>query len=183
MLSRFQYCSRFVDMKGDTVMAILVEDTAKIRIAKAGPNKLFGDYDKRQSMKDPELTSIFDRRWNSDLQPAIESAQVCAAEEAKRRLADNQIKYFDPDQEHRTFRLQEMELVAQVQQAKGKSLLTQLWKVKSSDEYLKTLFVNFASEEEREGFRQIATSLGWNDEDLGIQLLRDFMNVVKRSVS
>ena len=75
-----------------------------------------------------------------------------------------------------------MELVAQVQQAKGKSLLTQLWRVKSSDEYPKTLFVNFASEEEREEFRQIADSLGWKDEALGLQLLRDFMNVVKRSI-
>lgn len=163
-------------------MAIFIEDPAKIRIAKAGPNKLFGDYDKRQSMEAAELTSVFDRRWNSDLKLAVEGAEICDAQEAKRRLADSQITYFDPTQEHRTFRLQGMELVAQVQQAKGKSLLTQLWRVKSSDEYPKTLFVNFASEEEREEFRQIADSLGWKDEALGLQLLRDFMNVVKRSI-
>src|SRR5689334_9730523 len=117
LLSHSHHWSCFIDAKGDTAMAILIEDAAKIRIGKAGPNKLFGDYDKRQSMEDRELISVFDRRWNSDLRSAVENAEVCDAEEAKRRLADNQVRFFDPNQEHRTFRLQGMELVAQVQQA------------------------------------------------------------------
>jgi hypothetical protein len=158
-------------------MAISVPDKRKILIAKQGPNKLFGDPDKRQKeFGNQELTDLFDQVWDRILRQAVNHADVCDSKEAPKRLTDMQRKYFDSEQEHRQFRLKDMEFIAQLSTSDGDQYtLTQLWRISSSDINPKTLYITFESVEERERFRRLATKLGWNDEALGLQLVIDYM--------
>jgi hypothetical protein len=161
-------------------MAISVADKRKILIAKQGPNKLFGDPDKRQrEFGNQELLDLFDQVWNRILERAVNQADVCDSKEVPKRLTAMQVKYFDSEQEHRQFRLKEMEFVAQLSPLDNdRYALTQLWRIPSSDINPKTLYVTFETVEQREQFRRLATKLGWNDEALGLQLVIDYMTKV-----
>jgi hypothetical protein len=158
---------------------ISVEDNDKVRIAKAGANKLFEvEYDTRQNMSDQELIELFDGIWPTKIERLILNAEVCEPEEARRRLPDKFHSFIDPQQEHRSFHYRNAEFIAQLlPQDNSQYKLTQLWRVASSDEHPKTLFINFSSVEERERFASLAKSLSSNDEKLGLQLLRNFMNL------
>jgi hypothetical protein len=162
---------------------IEVEDTTKARLAKWGPNKLFGDPDERKALPEPDLERLFDRVWQHELRHAVEEAEPCDPDDALSRLTEREREFFDRDQEHRQFRLPEknIEFVAQLRPvADGTVELTQLWRISSTDLNPKTLYVTFATTKERAAFRQLAAKLGWNDEDLGLQLVKDFMAKVER---
>ena len=89
-----------------------------------------------------------------------------------------------PRQEQRQFRYQEMDFIVQLKQtSENEQELTQLWKIQSGDDHPKTLWVTFDSVEERQEFAAVAHGLGWDDEELGLELLRDFMRKIKRPTS
>ena len=157
-------------------MQITVQMDTKIRIAKSGPVRTFGDYDKRKQMNGEELVALFDHAWATGLEGAMSRSLPCDFEVARARLKGRQQEFLDADEEQRQFRHQEMEFIAQLRPsgAVGKEL-TQLWKVQSGDDYPKTIFVTFETVEERQRFRDIATKLGWHDEQLALSILRDFM--------
>jgi hypothetical protein len=157
-------------------MNIVVQEDTKIRIAKSGPVRTFGDYDKRKQMDDPQLTELFDHAWATGLDEAVSRSLPCDLEVARIRLKGRQQEFLRVDEEQRQFRHQEMEFIVQLRPAgeSGKEL-TQLWKVQSGDDYPKTIFVTFQTVEERQRFRDIAMELGWHDEQLALSLLRDFM--------
>lgn len=159
-------------------MNLTVADETRARLAKYGPNKLFGDYDKRQEMPVEQLVRVFNNAWNDSLAAAVQGSAPCRPEEARRRLSDKEARFFDESQEHREFRLHDrnMEFIVQLRRGpEGSHEVTQLWHIKSTDSHPKTLFVTFESVEEREAFRELARRLGWHDEALGLALLRDFM--------
>ncbi|HAZ46510.1 MAG TPA: hypothetical protein DDW76_01920 [Cyanobacteria bacterium UBA11369] len=158
---------------------IAVEDQDKVRFAKFGANKLFEvEYDTRQNMSDQQLIELFDRLWLTKIERLVLNGEVCEAEEVDRRLLDKFHSFIDPQQEHRSFHYRKAEFIAQLlRQDNSQYKLTQLWRVASSDEHPKTLFINFSSVEERERFASLAKSLRINDEQLGLQLLRNFMNL------
>jgi len=158
---------------------IIVEDKDKVRIAKSGANKLFEvDYDTRKKMTDSQLIDLFDRVWLDKVQRLVINAEVYEFEEVGRRLLDKYHTFIDPQQEHRGFYYRKAEFISQLMpQNNGQYKLTQLWRVASSDEHPKTLFVNFSTVEERNTFSSLAQSLGIDDEELGLKLVRNFMNL------
>jgi hypothetical protein len=162
------------------MMKILVQDPTKCLLARFGPNKLFGDnIDQRRQMDNASAIALFDRVWQEKLSRLVTKADGCDSRDAYERLTHKQREYFDFDQQHRSFRPQDLgaELVAQLRLlSDADAELTQLWRVLSSDTHPKTLFVTFDTVEEREQFRRLAQNLGINDEELGLRLLRDFMN-------
>lgn len=160
---------------------IEVDDSTKTRLARHGANKLYDvDYDERQTMTDPELVGLFDGMWSRGVESLVETGEECSAEEASRRLPDNCHRFIDATQSQRSFRYKKAEFIAQVRTGDGSSTLTQLWRVVSSDTHPKTIFLTFDSVEEREDFAELAESLGWGDEELGLRLLRDFAAVHRR---
>ena len=161
-------------------MTIQVEDEQKVLLAKFGANKLFGDDpDKRQKeMNKDDLIKLFDQIWDSTLKRSVITAEVCDAKEAYDRLStQEQKKYFDFKQQHRQFRLKDLniEFIAQLNSISHANwTLTQLWRVASTDTNPKTLYVTFESVEQRKQFAAIASNLGKTDETLGLQLIMDF---------
>lgn len=151
----------------------------KVRIAKLGANKLFGDPDKRKEMIDNELINLFNEVWTGTLVSNITRAAKCDPNDAYKRLTEREKKFFAFEQEHRQFRLQDfnLEYVVQLEYlAHNEYSLTQLWKIASSDINPKTLYVTFETVDERKRFKNLATKLGFNDEDLGLRLVLDFMS-------
>ena len=162
-------------------MAIAIDSVTKARIVKYGPVRTFVDYDKRQRMNESEMISVFDQAWNAGLQGAVGRSHPCTIDVARPKLKENFRSFLDPRQEQRQFRYQEMDFIAQLKQiSEGEQELTQLWKIQSGDDHPKTLWVTFDSIEERQEFAAVAQRLGWNDEELGLELLRDFMRKIQR---
>lgn len=161
------------------LVMIEVEEQDKIRIAKSGANKLFEvDYDARQKMSDRRLVELFDRVWSKGLERMVSKANTIPPEEVTRRLLDKHHSFVDSVQEHRSFHYQKAEFIAQLQLFEdNRYKLTQLWRVASSDNHPKTLFVTFSSIEERERFSYLAKNLDISDEELGLQLIRNFMEL------
>ena len=159
-------------------MSIKVEEQQKIRFSKWGANKLFGDPDKRKEMSDEELMKLFDRVWTSTLENSITRATVCDPKDAYQRLNEKEKQFFDFEEEHRQFRIQEhnLEYVAQLARLDNNGYsLTQLWRIASSDINPKTLYITFETVDERKHFKTLANKLGFNDEELGLKLVNDFM--------
>lgn len=160
-------------------MPIKIEDQHKIRIAKWGANKLFGDPDKRKNeMSDEQLIKLFDSVWDGILKSAVISADNCDSNEAYERISVKERNFFDFGQEHRQFRLKDLnvEFIAQLESLPdSEQSLTQLWRISSTDINPKTLYVTFETVEERKRFKELANSLGWHDENLGLNLVLDFM--------
>lgn len=160
-------------------MGISVSDSTKHLLARYGPNKLFGnDIDERRELDQAAGITLFDRVWKERLERLIMDAEACDSQEAYPRLTESQQQYFDFDQQHRAFRVKELnaEFIAQLlDHGNGDLELTQFWRVSSSDTHPKTLFVTFESVEAREQFRRVANNLGIHDEQLGLQLCNDFM--------
>lgn len=163
-------------------MQITVQNDTKIRIAKSGPVRTFGDYDKRKQMTDEQLVEVFDHAWAAGLERAVSSRSLpCDFEVARARLKGRQQEFLDINQEQRQFRHQEMEFIIQLTPSEeGGKVVTQLWKVQSGDDHPKTLFVTFPTVEERQRFGAVAAELGWGDEQLGLALLQDFMQKLDR---
>lgn len=161
------------------MIKINVNEQTKSMLARFGPNKLFGDdIDSRKALPNPQAIALFDKIWNGKLLNYIWRADVCPSQDAHDRLTAKQQAFFDFDQEHRSFRPQELgaEFIVQLRNVSDSEMeLTQLWRVLSSDTHPKTVFVTFDTVEEREQFRKPAQNLGMNDETLGLELCRDFM--------
>lgn len=160
-------------------MITTVEREDKVRIARFGANKIFRvDFDERSRMIDDELVKVFDNAWSTFLEQSVTKAEKIEAAEVSRRLLDQYHPYIDDYQEHRTFKRNQAEFIVQLEKIPEDAYrLTQLWRVKSSDEYPKTLFVNFNTIEEIERFRELADSLNKKPEILALQLIRNFMDL------
>lgn len=162
-------------------MSIIVEDKTKVIIVKIGPNKLFGDWDERQKMSDNQRIELFDNIWKAQLKDAINRAVLNSAayrelESAYEKLKDSYQAFFQFDQEHREFQLRGIWFIAQVASLPNNDKeLTQLWPIRSTDYDPKVLYIRFDTVEERKQFRDLANFLGHNDEQLGKQLILEFM--------
>lgn len=157
-------------------MDIEILPETKIRIARIGPVRTFGDYDARKAMTDTEISAVFDNAWEGGLHNAVARSLPCEYEVAHARLKGRQQEFLDSRDEQRQFRFQDMEFIAQLRLiGSATKELTQLWKVQSGDDYPKTIFVTFATVQERQRFKTIAETLHLLDEQLAVSLLRDFM--------
>jgi len=162
-------------------MEIQIESHLKVNIAKyVLPNKLFaGDRGvQRNQMSEEELVKEFDLIWNNNLKDAAKQAEICWPENAKKELKPKQKNYFDNNQEHREIFLEawQLKFIIQLQKLSEENFqMTQLWYINYPDKHPTTLYINFDTGEERKKFKKIAESLKWNDEELGKQLILDFM--------
>ncbi len=162
-------------------MTIKIENATKARIVKYGPVRTFGDHDKRQRMDEKDLVAVFDQAWASGLQGAVARSHPCTIEVARPKLKENFRSFLDPRQEQRQFRYQEIDFIVQLKRlSDSEQELTQLWKIQSGDDHPKTLWVTFDTVEERKEFAAAARDLGWNEEELGLELVRDFMKKIRR---
>ena len=168
-------------------MLIAPENTHKIFLAKWGlPNKLFADemLDKRQNMNDSELIELFDSLWESTLKDVVMKSIPCQPEDALQELNEKQRKWFKHDQEHQELILENYRIKFIIQLCKlsnEKRQVTQIWYISYADKHPNTLWVNFDSVAERKKFKKLADSLNWNDEELGKQLILDFMAKFEKS--
>jgi len=119
----------------------ITDNKLKTRLAQYGSNELFGDFNLRSDMRQDELVQLFDKIWESKLQGGINEAAVCDSSKAYLRLTDREKKFFDHNQEHRQFRLQEegLEFIAQIRRTStnDEGSLTQFWRVSLPDGHRK----------------------------------------------
>ncbi|HIK11619.1 MAG TPA: hypothetical protein IGS52_15400 [Oscillatoriaceae cyanobacterium M33_DOE_052] len=168
-------------------MLIKVPDFVKIQLTKWGlPNKFFPDeiVPERARMNDQDLIKHFDRIWENHLKSALDNSEICPTDTAYQELSQSQQNYFKSDQEHRELRIkierEQLKFIAQLQHLGHQSYeMTQLWWIKSSDKHPQTIFISFDTVEERQRFADFAQMLGWKDEELGKELLMDFLNKFK----
>ncbi len=170
-------------------MLIVVPKNVKINLTKwkgALPNKFFPDeiVPERERMKEQDLIKHFDRIWENHLKSGLDNSEICPADMARQELSQSQQKFFDSDQEHRELRIEiegdPFKFIAQLQHLGHQNYeMTQLWWIKSSDKHPQTIFISFKTVEERQRFTALAQMLGWKDQELGKELLMDFMNKFK----
>ncbi len=160
---------------------IKIENKIKYKIAKFGANKLFiKEYKEREKMDEQQLIILFDTVWSKTLEELVLKAKKCPVEEVYNRLLDEKHSFIDPKQEHRSFHYKKAEFIVQLEIYKHEKFqyrLTDLWRVTSSDSYPQTLFINFSSVEEKNLFKSLAEKLNFRDEELGLKLIYNFMNL------
>ena len=154
---------------------ITIDDQTKIRIARIGPVRTFGDFDARQKLDESQLLALFNDKWEVGLERAVSNSLPCECEVAKSRLQGRQAEFIDPTQKIRQFRFQSMDFIAQLKPKEDRLELTQLWKVQSGDDHPKTIFVTCDSVIERKRFKEIADHLVMQDEDLALQIIQEFV--------
>lgn len=168
--------------KGGPNAGIAVGTRLKVNQVRWGPNKLFDRPDDRGAdrnhLPEDECIQRFGTVWESSLGASVAQANEIQPQDARDELNEKQLKFFDERQAHREFWLSGLKFVAQL---RGEEL-TQLWAVRSSDHNPRALWLLFSTKEERETFGRIASALGWNAEELGLKLLRDFMETTRRVV-
>lgn len=154
----------------------------KIYHARQGYNNVFGkDVDRRNEMDDSQLIERFDDVWKNSLCHAVERADRCDPEDARRKLKPKQQPYLDGDQEHREFWLENGLFIAQLKPINENDReLTQLWFISSTNIDPRVLRITFDTVDFREEFSQLAHRLGYTDEKLGEKLLLDFMGTILR---
>lgn len=146
--------------------------TAVMRFhGRQGPNKVFGeDVDARKKFDDENAENRFIKCWQAGLSDAVDSAKAVGSDIVREALSDRYLRFFDEQAEHRIFRYAGLQFIAQVLHG----TLNQLWYVPAIDNNPKLLRVVFETVAERDAFRQLANRLGWDDQQLGLALVRDF---------
>ena len=171
-------------------MQINISDQTKSKLARqkyALPDQLFEDEVavNRQNLSSEELIKIFDYIWEKTLKYAVERAEVCEAKKAYERIPEYCKIHFKHNQEHREFRLKELnvEFIVQLLPLSNKGYeLTDIWLLRSVNRDPKRLLISFDTLEERQRFEKIAHYLGHKDSaELGKQLLLDFMEKFNKS--
>ncbi|MBW4648354.1 MAG: hypothetical protein KME06_06595 [Kastovskya adunca ATA6-11-RM4] len=167
----------------------------KVYHAQWGLNKIFGeDIDERKVMNEQELIARFDEVWEKTLKKFIERSKPSNKEqkdaiveklkEISRKSKYQRQDYFNHNDEHYEFRLYGIDGVAQLQKLSGfadEYELNQLWFFSAGDKHPDWLIIKFATAKEREHFAEIAKRLNQDDENLGRELIRDFMRKFEKS--
>jgi hypothetical protein len=160
------------------VTILFTNQKQKMYLARRGPTKVFGrDVDSRETFSDSEALSRFDSVWSNGLERATRTGEPVEGESVLKKIPDSARIFFRRDAVHREFLESGCLFIAQLT---AKDACDQLWFIPSTSGDPRTLYVNFDTVEEREQFGRMASSLGWKDEDLGLQLVRDFMRNVAR---
>lgn len=119
-------------------MNIVPNDNLKVRLAKWGSSKIFGDFQKRQAMDSKKLVKLFDEVWEEKLKNAISQSTPSDAKLSYSKLTHREKLFFEfENQQHRRFEIDELEFIAQLKPLNEDDFeLTQLWQSNSiiSDE-------------------------------------------------
>jgi hypothetical protein len=170
-------------------------NNSKAYHAKWGLNKIFGeDIDERRAMNNQELIARFDKVWEKTLKENIRQSKASNKEqkdiiykklsEISRKSKYQKQNFFNYDDEHREFRVYGIDVVAQLKQLSGFAdayELNNLWFFSAGDEHPDWLIIKFATAKERKHFAEIARRLNQDDENLGRELILDFMKKFENS--
>lgn len=146
-----------------------------------GPVKVFGDdVDERAKFSEQAAHERFNSVWHSTLLPQLRRGQECSYDTAVMRLPDKQRTFLRRDRLLWEFEACDLDFIAQIEKRETEAVLDQVWYVPSVDSNPKLLRVVFDTVEERKAFGALAARLGWNDQELGLALVRDFAAKLSR---
>jgi hypothetical protein len=156
-------------------MAIkFVNDSVKIYLAQRGAPSLFGrEVDIREKLSGPDAIAWFDRVWESQLAKEVEKADECDIDFVRSNVAPHSQPWVNPEAAHRYVRLSNCSFICQLTAPEN---CDQLWFILSSSGDPRSLFVKFPTLAENEAFEKKALELGWKPEELGLKILRDFLD-------
>jgi len=157
----------------------VVNSSTKVYLAKFGPAKVFGreEVDKREQLSDTEAVAWFDRVWRTRFVSAMDRAQHCELESVLAKVPTASHIFISREAEHRELLVANCLFIAQLVDSDS---CDQLWFIPSTSGDPRTLYVKFDTIEERRKFENIAQQLGWKDNELGLQLIRDFVAKIDR---
>jgi hypothetical protein len=159
-------------------MIRFTNEAAKIYLARKGPASVFGrDVDTREALSQPQAVALFDHIWADKLQREVEQAPKCSLESVLERLYESAKSRVKRSTEHREFRTANCLFIAQLPSPME---CDELWFVSSSSADPRTLYVNFDTVLERDEFRLVASQHGWDEQELALELLRDFARKDRR---
>lgn len=169
-------------------MQINADNRTKVRLAQsqyAFPNKLLRaeEAERRKQMSDDELVKLFERIWESYLKPAVETAESCDVHFVRSKLKEKSQSFVDNSQEHRAFRLKDinLEFIVQLKPNLAREYeLTQIWFIPSTDYDPKCILICFKDVEEKKRFTELAKQLNYNDAELARELILDFLKKHQR---
>ncbi|MBD2256666.1 hypothetical protein [Pseudanabaena sp. FACHB-2040] len=151
-----------------------VNDWTKTYMARKGPSKVFGfDVDTRESLDSGQATEHFDKIWEDSLSSLVKHGLPCSPESVRMRLSESASGRVKDSCEHREIKVNGCLFIAQLRTSNE---CDELWYVSSSSPDPRTLYITFDTVVERKAFEKIADSLGLDDKELGLELVRDFMN-------
>ncbi|MEM9543160.1 MAG: hypothetical protein AAGA60_27170, partial [Cyanobacteria bacterium P01_E01_bin.42] len=118
-------------------MDIKISEDKKRLFAKniwAIPNKLLLQREIEQRFNEEtdnsDFIKIFDRVWEKHLKRSIEKSELCDFDFVRSKISSNSLIHADSKQEHRTFRVKELDLDFIVQlntKSSNNPELTQIW--------------------------------------------------------
>jgi hypothetical protein len=142
-------------------------------MARKGPVSVFGrDVDTREALEDNDAVRLFDSVWDNLLKEEVKNAPICSIDIVLERLFEKARSRVNKSAEHREFRVKSCLFIAQLPCYEE---CDELWLISSSNPDPRTLYIKFHTVPEREKFEKLAQRLGWDDQELGLQLVRDFM--------
>lgn len=107
----------------------------------------------------------------------MQHAPKCSIESVFERLFESAKSRVEPEAEHREFRIANCLFIAQLPSA---TECDELWFVSSSSADPRTLYVKFDTVAEHDEFSVVASQRGWNEQELALELLRDFVRKDRR---
>ena len=160
-------------------MAIrFVNDSVKIYLARKGVSSVFGrEVDTRERLSESDAIAWFDRVWNSLLAKEVEESDVCDIEFIRCNVSQHSQRWIIADATHKYVRLANCSFICQLT---DKESCDQLWFIPSSSGDPRSLFIKSPTVADKEEFDKAAQELGWGPDEMGLKILRDFMDTVKR---
>ena len=149
-------------------------DHTKVFLAQHGPPKVFGkEVDRRERLETAEAIHWFQRIWDGKIEPALKKSTSINADSVLNKVPEQSRTYVNLAADHREFWVSGCLFIAQLVEPQS---CDQLWYISSTSGDPRTLYVKFPTVADREKFSEMATRLGWEDEALGLKLVRDFMD-------
>jgi hypothetical protein len=153
-----------------------VNQSAKVYLARKGPSSVFGrEVDQRERLAEEGAVNWFDRVWDLSLCKEVAGAEECDVEFVREHVPPYSQAFINPAEKHRQFRLSGCLFICQLSDPES---CDQLWFILSSSGDPRSLFVKFPTVAERAAFDKTADELGWKSEELGLKILRDFLETV-----
>ena len=151
----------------------MINRSQKISHIKWGDAGVFGaDSGERRKLADDAAVKRFNEVWEATLSANVDAALSISREDAEEMLEDKLKAYAKPGYTYRQFSLFHVPFIVRVTSG---GMCDQLWAIGTHRDNTR-LCVRFDSNDELKRFEGIAAKLNWNEKQLALRLLRDFMD-------
>lgn len=152
-----------------------IHTSSKLHHIKHGDARVFGeDSDVRRRLDLDPAIKRFTQVWKDVLEPKIRTASEITPEKAKELLEGKQREYATAGFQFRQFSIHGAVFVAGLNKdATEEGRCDQLWSIGTHRDTTR-LCMYFNTVEEKEQFETIAKRLGWQSQELALQLVMDF---------